>query len=54
MKIKEGLVLIEDFSIIFNKVIQFMSVKFIHLILIMEKYQSGNQRVFSIIQMILI
>ena len=51
---KEDIVLIEDFSITFNKVIEFMSVKFIHLILIMEKHQSGNQRVFLIIQMILI
>ena len=48
---KEGLVRIEDFSIIFNKVYE---LKFIHLILVMEKYQSGNQRLFLIIQMILI
>ena len=43
-----------DFSIIFNKVIESMSVKWIHLILLVKKYQSGNQRVFLFIQMILV
>ena len=50
---KEDLVLIEAFSIIFNKVILSMNVEQIHLIILIKKYQSGSQQVFLIIQMIL-
>ena len=50
---KEDLVLIEAFSIIFNKVILPMNVEQIHLIILIKKYQSGSQQVFLIIQMIL-
>ena len=40
---KEVIVLIGAFSIIFNKVILSMNVKQIHLIMLMKKYQSGSQ-----------
>ena len=40
---KEDLVLIEAFSIIFKKVILSMHVKQIHLIILMKNYQSGSQ-----------
>ena len=40
---KEDLVLIEAFSIIFNKVILSLNVKQINLIILIKKYQSGSQ-----------
>ena len=40
---KEDLVLIEAFSIIFNKVILSMKLTQIHLIIPIKKYQSGSQ-----------
>ena len=40
---KEDLVLIEAFSIVFNKVILSMNVKQMHLIILIKKYQSGSQ-----------
>ena len=40
---KEGLVLMEAFSIIFNKVILSMNVDQIHLIILIKNYQSGTQ-----------
>ena len=40
---KEDLVLIEAFSIIFNKVVLSMNVKQIHLNILIKKYQSGSQ-----------
>ena len=40
---KEDLVLIGAFSIMFNKVILSMNVKQIHLIILMKKYQSESQ-----------
>ena len=51
---KEDLVLIEVFAIIFNKVILSMNVEQIDLIILTKKYQSGSQQVFLIIQMILV
>ena len=51
---KEDLVLIEAFFIIFNKVILSMNVEQIQLIILIKKYRSGNQQVFLIIQMILV
>ena len=53
---KEDLVLIEAFSIIFNKVILFLSmnVEHIHLIIPIIEYQGGSQQVFSIIRMMII
>ena len=52
---KEGLVLIEDFSIIFKKVNFYMNVNLIRLILlILKKYLNGNQQVFLIILLVLI
>ena len=53
MKIKEELVLIEEFSIIFNKVIYSMNVNQVHLILLLLllliKYLHGNQQVFLVV-----
>ena len=50
MKMKEGLVLIEDFSIIFKNVIMYMNVNLVHLMLILiKKYLNGDQQVFLII-----
>ena len=48
---KEDLVLIEDFSIIFKKVIQYMNVNQVHLILILLliKYIHGSQQVFLVV-----
>ena len=47
---KEDLVLIEDFSIIFKSVIMYMNVHLVHLMLILiKKYLNGNQQVFLII-----
>ena len=40
---KEDLVLVEVFSIIFNKVILSIYVEQIHLIILIKKYQSGSQ-----------
>ena len=54
MKMKDYLVLIEAFSIIFNKVILSMNVKQIHLFILIKKYQSGSQQVFLIIQMMIV
>ena len=51
---KEDLVLIETFSIIFKKVVLYMNVNLIHLTLLMIKYLNGNQQVLLIILMILI
>ena len=51
MKMKEDLVLIEAFPIIFNKVILPMNVEQINLIILIKKYQSGKEQVFLIIQM---
>ena len=51
---KEDLVLIEAFSIIFNKVILSMNVEHIHLIIPIIEYQGGSQQVFSIIRMMII
>ena len=45
---KEGLVLIEDFSIIFKNVIMYMNVNLVYLMLILIK-KNGNQQVFLII-----
>ena len=45
---KEDLVLIEDFSIIFKKIIKYMNVNQVHLILlILIKYLHGNQQATS-------
>ena len=51
---KEDLVLIEDFSIIFNKVIYYMNVNEVHLtllllLLLLLKYLHGNQQVFLVV-----
>ena len=47
---KEGLVLIEDFSIIFKNVIIYMNANLVHLMLIsIKKYLNGDQQVFLII-----
>ena len=47
---KEDLVLIEDFSIIFKNVILYMNVNLVRLMLILiKKYLNGNQQVFLII-----
>ena len=47
---KESLVLIEDFSIIFKNVIMYMNVNLVHLMLILiKKYLNGDQQVFLII-----
>ena len=54
MKMKEDLVLIEAFSIIFNKVILSMNVEHIHLIIPVIEYQSGSRQVFLIIWMMII
>ena len=44
---KEDLVLIEDFSIIFKYVILYMNVNLVRLMLILiKKYLNGNQQVF--------
>ena len=51
---KEGLVLIEAFSIIFNKVILPMNVEQVYLILLLIKYLHGNQQVFLVILVIVI
>ena len=40
---KEDLVLIEAFSIVFHKVILSMNVEQIHLIILIKKYQKGSQ-----------
>ena len=46
---KEDLVLIEDFSIIFKNVIMYMNVNLVHLMLILiKKYLYGNQHVILI------
>ena len=50
---KEDLVLIEAFSIIFNKVILSMNVNQVYLILLLIKYLHGNQ-VFLVISMVVI
>ena len=42
---KEDLVLIEDFSIIFKKVILYMNVNLVRLTLLIKKYLNGNQQV---------
>ena len=50
MKMKENLVLIEDFYIIFKNVILYMNVNLVHLMLILiKKHLNGNQQVFLII-----
>ena len=50
---KEGVVLIEDFSIIFKNVILYMNVNLVHLMLILiKKYLNGDQQVFLIILVI--
>ena len=47
---KDGLVLIEDFSIFFKNVIMYMNVNLAHLMLILiKKYLNGDQQVFLII-----
>ena len=47
---KEDLVLIEDFSIIFKKIIEHMNVNQVHLILlILIKQLHGNQQVVLVI-----
>ena len=47
---KEGLLLIEDYSIIFKNVIMYMNVNLVHLMLILiKKYLNGDRRVFLII-----
>ena len=48
---KESLVLIEDFSIIFKNVIMYMNVNLVHLMLILikKKFLNGDQQVFLII-----
>ena len=51
---KEDLVLIEVFSIIFNKVILSMNVNQVYLILRLIKHLHGNQQVFLVILMIAI
>ena len=51
---KKDLVLIEAFSIIFNKVILSMNVEHIHLIIPIIEYQSGSRQVFLIIRMMII
>ena len=52
---REGLVLIEDFSIIFKKVNLYMNVNLVRLILlIIKKYRNGNQQVFLIMLLVLI
>ena len=42
---KEDLLLIEDFSIIFKKVILYMNVNLVRLTLLIKKYLNGNQQV---------
>ena len=50
MKMKEDLVLIEDFYIIFKNVILYMNVNLVHLMLtLIKKHLNGNQQVFLII-----
>ena len=52
---KQDLVLREAFSIIFNKIIQYMNVSQVHLVLLLIiKYPHGNQQVFLVILMIVI
>ena len=51
---KEDLVLIEAFSIIFNKVILTMNVNRVYLILLLITYLHGNQQVLLVILMIVI
>ena len=47
---KEDLVLIEDFSIIFKKIIEHMNVNQVHLkLLILIKQLHGNQQVVLVI-----
>ena len=54
MKMKENLVFAEAFSFIFKKIIWSMSVKWVHLFLIIKKYQSGSQQAFLIVQIIIV
>ena len=49
MKTREDLVLIEDFSIIFNKIILYLNVNQVHLILLLIKYLHGNQQVILVV-----
>ena len=51
---KEDLVLIEVFFIIFNKVILSMNVEHIHLSIPIIEYQGGSRQVFLIIQVMII
>ena len=51
---KEDLVLIEAFSIIFNKVVLPMNANQVYLILLLITYLHGNQQVFLVILMIVI
>ena len=49
---KENLVFSEGFSFIFKKIIESVSVKWVHLFLIIKKYQSGSQQAFLIVKII--
>ena len=51
---KEDLVLMEVFSIIFKKVIFCMNVEHIHLTIPIIEYQGGSRQVFLIIRMMII
>ena len=47
---KDSLVLIEDFSIIFKKIILYVNVNQVHLLLLLLiKYLHGNQQVFLVV-----